>query len=82
MKAPRLALTGILGLGLLATPLAAVAQPPLENFRFDPPRIYRSPSTLEPTTSSTARMGDRHAAAPASRMPAAASGRSARPGSS
>ena len=39
MKAPRLALTGILGLGLLAAPLAAVAQPALENFRFDPPRV-------------------------------------------
>jgi dienelactone hydrolase len=39
MKAPRLALPGILGLGLLAAPLAAVAQPTLENFRFDPPRV-------------------------------------------
>ena len=39
MKAPRLALTSILGLGLLAAPLASVAQPALENFRFDPPRV-------------------------------------------
>ena len=39
MKAPRLALAGILGLGLLAAPLAAVAQPALDNFRFDPPRV-------------------------------------------
>ncbi len=38
MKAPRLALIGIVGLGLLAAPLVAVAQPALENFRFDPPR--------------------------------------------
>jgi hypothetical protein len=39
MKAPRLAFIRIVGLGLLAAPLAAVAQPTLENFRFDPPRV-------------------------------------------
>jgi dienelactone hydrolase len=39
MKAPRLLLAGILGVGLLAAPLAAVAQPALDNFRFDPPRV-------------------------------------------
>ena len=38
MKAPRLALIGIVGLGLVAAPLVAVAPPALENFRFDPPR--------------------------------------------
>jgi hypothetical protein len=33
MKAPRLALMGIVGVGLLAAPLVAMAQPALENFR-------------------------------------------------
>src|SRR5262245_66553911 len=37
MKASRLAL--IVGLGLLASPLVAAAQPVLEDFRFDRPRV-------------------------------------------
>jgi hypothetical protein len=39
MKASRLALIGTVSLGLLAAPLVALAQPALENFRFDPPRV-------------------------------------------
>ncbi len=39
MKAPRPFLTGILSMGLLAAPLAGEAQPALELFRFDPPRL-------------------------------------------
>jgi len=39
MKAPRPVLTGILSIGLLAAPLAGEAQPALEQFRFDPPRL-------------------------------------------
>jgi dienelactone hydrolase len=39
MKAPRLALMGIVGLGLLVVPPGARAQPALEDFRFDPPRV-------------------------------------------
>jgi dienelactone hydrolase len=34
-----LVLLGLTGLGLLAAPLAVVAQPTLENFQFDPPRV-------------------------------------------
>jgi dienelactone hydrolase len=39
MKASRPVLAGILGLGLLASPLAGEAQLALEQFRFDPPRL-------------------------------------------
>lgn len=39
MKAPQAVLAGILSIGLLAAPLAAEAQPTLEQFRFDPPQL-------------------------------------------
>jgi dienelactone hydrolase len=39
MKAFQPVLTGILSIGLFAAPLAGVAQPALEQFRFDPPRL-------------------------------------------
>src|SRR5262245_14776936 len=39
MKVPRLVLAGALSLGLWAVPLVGEAQPTLEEFRFDPPRL-------------------------------------------
>jgi dienelactone hydrolase len=39
MTAPRLVLTGILSLALLAAPIAGEAQPAVEEFRFDPPQV-------------------------------------------
>jgi Acetyl xylan esterase (AXE1) len=39
MKAPGLALAGVLSIGLLAAPLAVGAQPALEQLRLDPPRL-------------------------------------------
>ena len=39
MKAPKPILTGILSIGFLVAPLAGEAQPTLEQFRFDPPRL-------------------------------------------
>ncbi len=39
MRAPRLILTGILGIALLAAPILGEAQPALEQFRFDPPQV-------------------------------------------
>jgi hypothetical protein len=39
MKAAGVVLTGILSISLLAVPLAGEAQPALEQFRFDPPRL-------------------------------------------
>jgi dienelactone hydrolase len=39
MKTPQPVLTGILSIGLFTAPLAGEAQPALEKFRFDPPRL-------------------------------------------
>jgi dienelactone hydrolase len=39
MKVPQPLLTGLLSLGFLAAPLAVVAQPALEQLRFDPPQV-------------------------------------------
>jgi dienelactone hydrolase len=39
MKTPQAVLTGVLGIGLFAAPLAAEAQPALEQFRFEPPQL-------------------------------------------
>jgi len=39
MRAPPAVLVGILSIGFLVAPLAGEAQPTLEQFRFDPPRL-------------------------------------------
>lgn len=39
MRAPHAVLAGILSVGFLAAPIAGEAQPTLEQFRFDPPRL-------------------------------------------
>jgi len=39
MRAPQAFLVGILSIGVLVAPLAGEAQPTLEQFRFDPPRL-------------------------------------------